>query len=360
MGIEEERRRPSTLRDLIAYLADKPAYTEPVDGVTYCLFNGSSLWQFGQPADGILVSDNDNDIINISLEHDKDRSLTEAEQTVIDRLIDGLSASNLDRASTPLRREDSGLGPLIEEYREDLRLSDARLARSDEHRTRMDDFLAQDHTARLMEATKRHKHKGTVAKYISYADLLEAGISLPVQTQDKLRENLKRVNRGELNKSELSYAEALDNYLKGDDRWTKPKEKALNGLANKIRSDLRLRMATLGLSLNPYSESLSWAYWDIGKQAHLSNHPDESTAEYSLGNPFQNARVVEEIVCRHLGWELHQNWRIPASKAIIETAIAHNRHKQEIEALLNKEGKPENGTLSSHELMHLGEMVSAS
>lgn len=353
MGIDAEKTRPNTFRELIAYLADEPVSVDPVDGVTYCLFSGNGLWRIGQTADGILVSDNDSDIINISLQYDGDRPLTPTEKTVIDRLIDGLNTSNPDL-------EDSGIGALRDSYAEDLRLSGERLARSYEHSARVEDFLAQDHTARLMEATKRHMHKGTVAKYISYADLLAPGVNLPVQTQDKLRENLNRVNKGELSKSELSYAEALDNYLKGDDPWTKPKEKVLNKLANDIRSDLQDQMARLGLPLNPYSQSLSWAYWDIGKQIHLSGRPEESKPEYHLGNPFQDPRVVKEIVYRHLGWELHQNWRIPEARARVEIAIAHNRHKEKIEILLNKEGKPENGTLSSHELTLLGELVSAS
>ncbi len=353
MGIDAEKTRPNTLRELIEYLTDKPVSHEPVDGVIYCLFNGSGVWKSGQVANGILVSDNDKDIINISLEYDEDRPLTEAEKTVIDRLIDGLNASDL-----PL--EDSGLGAIRDAYAEDLRFSAASLERSYEHSARVDDFLAQDHTARLMEMTKKHKHKGTAAKYLSYADLLEPGISLPAQTQGKLRENLQRVKKGELSKSELAYAEALDHYLEGDDYWAKPKEKGLNKLADEIRSELKRRMTALGLSLNPYSQSLSWAYWDIAKQIHFSSRPDESKPEYYLGNPFKDTRVVKEIVSRHLGWELHQNWRIPESRARVEAAIAHNRHKQEIEILLNKEGKSENGTLSSHELTLLGELVSAS
>lgn len=350
MGIDAERTRPNTLRELIDCLEDNNPISNP-DGVHYLLFSGAEVWKPGLRADGLLLSDKSRELINISLKYDEDRPLTESEKQAVDRLLSGEVSTAKDTGS---------LDSLTDVYAEDARRASDFLDRTQSHVDRMDNFLAEDHEDRLLtlarKKTRMLQHKTTAANYLSYSDISTKGLSQ--SAIEKLGKNLGRVVRGELTDSELAYAEVIDDFLANDSRGEK--KKRLDDLANKIRSDLYKRMATLGLPLNPYSESLSWAYWDIAKQIHLSNHPELSTTEYHLGNPFQDSRVVEEIICRHLGWELHQKWRMPEFRVLIETAIAHKRHKQEIEALLNKEGKAENGTLSSHELMRLGEMVSAS
>ncbi|MEK9160237.1 MAG: hypothetical protein AAB383_05935 [Patescibacteria group bacterium] len=360
MGIEAEKTRPTTLRSLIAYLADEPVSVDPVNGVTYSLFSGDGLWEFGQTADGIIVSANGNNIINISLREDKDRPLTELESKAVNRLIDGLTAKGLPEngsSSFVKLSSDSGLGSILHTYGEEAKFCATIVEKSYAHSQRMDDFLARDHGAELMALVEKLEYKDQVAKYFSYKDLLD-GSKILMPTRIKLTDNMNRVEKCKLTKSELLYAKTISEYLTND--WSRSKAKILDALADKIRLELQKRMAALRLPLSPYSESLSWAYWDIAKQLHLSNHPEESTPEYRLGNPLHDPRVVEEIISRHLGWELHQKWRIPEARLSIEGAIAHNPQKQHIEDLLNKDGKPDNRTLSSHELTLLGKLLSAS
>jgi hypothetical protein len=60
----------------------------------------------------------------------------------------------------------------------------------------------------------------------------------------------------------------------------------------------------MGLKPKPYTESLSWAMWDLGKQECFFLHPDQNDPAYLLGDPLVSIEKRHEIVDRHVGWEL--------------------------------------------------------
>lgn len=49
-------------------------------------------------------------------------------------------------------------------------------------------------------------------------------------------------------------------------------------------------------------ESKAWAYWDIGKQLYLMQHPNESNDKYKLGNPLTDIEVQKDIIYRMIGY----------------------------------------------------------
>lgn len=61
-------------------------------------------------------------------------------------------------------------------------------------------------------------------------------------------------------------------------------------------------------NLQVHTTSDTWAYWDIGKQYYLLNHPNESDLTYySIGNPIESEEIQIEIVSTMLGWELYKS-----------------------------------------------------
>lgn len=54
----------------------------------------------------------------------------------------------------------------------------------------------------------------------------------------------------------------------------------------------------------PFTYSTSWAMWDVAKQLYYLEHPEESSKEYNLENPLESEDKQQEIINRHIGWEV--------------------------------------------------------
>lgn len=109
-------------------------------------------------------------------------------------------------------------------------------------------------------------------------------------------------------------------------------------------------MEKLGLQSSKYGESLSWAVWDLAKQRYLAEHPEESDSEYTLGDPLAKdeaaAKVLDDIVDRHLGWEYAQQYQQDqTTPATVRRAALHVIAHGERNA---------SGQLRSKELTRLG------
>ena len=106
---------------------------------------------------------------------------------------------------------------------------------------------------------------------------------------------------------------------KGYSSWNKAKalkELALIYSDNKIVQVVGLLIEKLNKifdsidhkNLQKHTISNTWAYWDIGKQYYLLNHPNESDLSYYLlGNPIESEEIQIEIVSTMLGWELYKS-----------------------------------------------------
>jgi len=91
--------------------------------------------------------------------------------------------------------------------------------------------------------------------------------------------------------------------------------------ATRIHQEFTAAMRQLGVQPTEFGRSLSWIYWDMAKQSHLAKHPEESSADYTeqaataLTDPLDKgpagARKRQEILARHIGWEIAQKFDSP-------------------------------------------------
>lgn len=185
-----------------------------------------------------------------------------------------------------------------------------------------------------------------VAKRLSYAD---AAQHASIRIQRLIKENLARVKMGDLKENEVHYGNALIDL----------QEQAVDLDSQVLALHARLlpELAKIGLremDLTSFSRSLTWVYWDFAKQYYLAKHPHESSPEYHLGSPMEDTQVREDILNRHLGWELYEKWRGDYHQ---EIADALDRLDLELRAdllgYLNRTPKS-NHTLSSSALAELG------
>ncbi|MBU2235535.1 hypothetical protein KKA01_00570, partial [Patescibacteria group bacterium] len=158
-----------------------------------------------------------------------------------------------------------------------------------------------------------------------------------------------------------TYAAALE--LIKDDPQFEP-------IVTKIREKFSTAMERIGLDPSVSGMSESWTYWDMAKQKHINDHPDEQDPRYRTGDPLADAEIQDQIASRHLGWEIYGNnsrfdEKTPAENPVrvfVEHESLANLDKDhanypEIMELLKKDAKPENGTLSSIDLAKLGALI---
>jgi len=139
------------------------------------------------------------------------------------------------------------------------------------------------------------------------------------------------------------------------------KEKDENGLTlvdkikNTIRSDYNTIMDKLGILSSPAGASDNWIYWDLGKQSYLSEHPDESSENYNLSNPFnvENNEIIKDIVNRHVGWEV-----LGYIKNNPEFLNSLNNEKDSYLKIISLIKKSQNREkIHSYELSNLGKLI---
>lgn len=119
---------------------------------------------------------------------------------------------------------------------------------------------------------------------------------------------------------------------------------------DQMRDELDYR----GLAPSMYGESISWFLWDVAKQAYYDRHPKEADPEYTIGNPMVEISKLDEIVDRHLGWEIYSQYQAASNKE--EFITSHDLVDDKIRNLLIRQPKP-NGTLSSKDLAKLGALI---
>ncbi len=199
------------------------------------------------------------------------------------------------------------------------------------------------------ESARKALIKKTVKDRLIYADIVE---HLDEVNAQRGREKIAEVEGGTISKSERDYAAALLELFAENER-------GVLALSQRIRRsfDTLMQRCGFGGSFNPYSLSATWSLWDIAKQHHYFQNGVIEPG-YHVGDPLRDERVVQDIIDRHFGWELHGKWRSGGAKQeIILEKISGTPQASEAVALLAKPGKASNGTLSSSELTRLGALV---
>ena len=78
----------------------------------------------------------------------------------------------------------------------------------------------------------------------------------------------------------------------------------INTVVKELRTSFEAAMASIGKQPSKIGKSQSWATWDIGKQLHMRENPQESSDKYKLGNPLDDGKLRLQMVQRQVGYEV--------------------------------------------------------
>jgi len=123
---------------------------------------------------------------------------------------------------------------------------------------------------------------------------------------------------------------------------------------DKIRDEYENVMQKLSLDSSIFGMSQSWIYWDLAKQDYFFNNQQEADSKYDIGNPSVEENIQNQIVNRHIGWEIFGNFKEDTS--IVDRLNKSDDSFNRIVELLDKTPK-ENQTLSSYDLGELGKYI---
>lgn len=78
----------------------------------------------------------------------------------------------------------------------------------------------------------------------------------------------------------------------------------INTVVKELRTSFEAAMASIGKQPSKIGKSQSWATWDIGKQLHMRENPQESSDKYKLSNPLDDGKLRLQMVQRQVGYEV--------------------------------------------------------
>jgi len=167
------------------------------------------------------------------------------------------------------------------------------------------------------EEFSKEKIDSAIEDYLSYQDA-----DLKV---DAKKEALKSSKE---NKNARIFAES---FLKLEKKHGKAK---FAEVAKSIHDKCQQFLQSKDIPVSTFGKSKTWTYWDMAKQFYYSddatgieeskNHP-----EYKPGDPIAEERLQQEILNRHIGWEVWNAWFV--TERDVDT-------RDQSEALLDKLG----------------------
>ena len=174
----------------------------------------------------------------------------------------------------------------------------------------------------------------------------------PVLLAEVNRMQEEKVRAGEFYPSQERYAQVLLRLQKEHGAGK------VDQLANSLHGQCVGFLRNLNLKkMESYTTSKSWAYWDIAKQMYYFEQK-KADAGYRIADPFEDAEKQQEIVNRHIGWEIFENGRGKnrLDTEVFKHILENSEHADEIIALMRKQPK-ENQDLASKDLARLGQLV---
>ncbi|HAV11284.1 MAG TPA: hypothetical protein DCX32_01945 [Candidatus Moranbacteria bacterium] len=174
-------------------------------------------------------------------------------------------------------------------------------------------------------------------KYLSYqdTDLLDE------RKKSMLESTMKGV-------SAQKYAEALLEISRNGDMAE------VERLVKGMKAECLNALIALKIEKTKYADSDSWAMWDIAKQYHFYTHPSENDPRYLLANPLESEEKIEEIIDRHIGWELYAYFS--KNGVDVVNIVGDGEKKKKILDILTGE-KNASGGISSFNLAVLGKLL---
>lgn len=187
-----------------------------------------------------------------------------------------------------------------------------------------------------------------IEDYFGYTDVIDQlrAMGAPVGTKEEEIEKRKK------NPTTWKYASGLEKVIseQGKERVDEIIKEMIDNCLKRIRE--------YGIEPSPNTLSKTWAAWDIGKQNYFFTHQNEADKRYLIADPLSPEKQ-NEIVNRHIGWEVYENYIGSKSSEKeymdVKKLESHPQFK-EIEQLLKKSPKKD-GQLSSLDLAKLGSFI---
>lgn len=169
---------------------------------------------------------------------------------------------------------------------------------------------------------------------------------LPIEQRQEAIESIRNSPSG------VKYSESLR------DLTSKHGLEAIFDTANELVVKAETELNKLGLVPSIFGKSSSWALWDIAKQNYFVNHPAEADPNYSIADPMEDQTKLEEVLDRHIGWELFRAFNGTSINKSEKARLLSDRHiTNEVKTYLQKEPKPGTNDLSSKDLAALGRLI---
>lgn len=178
-----------------------------------------------------------------------------------------------------------------------------------------------------------------ITDYFSFTDVP----GLTEQQKEKMVENAKNTP------GNADRAQAMDRMIKAHSKEDVEKRAA----AAKVWLESLLKK--LNIDPSKFSQSKSWAFQDMAMQYHFFEHPNLIGADEFAADPMVSEQKLEEIISRHLGWELYWQKTQKNNAAPLKELEADEAYPEIVELL--GQAPEKTGTLSDRDLARLGQLV---
>lgn len=193
--------------------------------------------------------------------------------------------------------------------------------------------------------------------YLSYQDIdysEEADTGRIRRYRERVQEGVRQKRAFEISDNEKNYARALSRII---EEYNETRLREVVSTIHQRFSEIYKQLFPT-TPLNPFSKSKSWIAWDVAKQYYLWRVPEAAGAGYRLANPMEDEQLQQEIIERHLGWELFKKFKdrtkqiLPSVDFLAEKYNA-NTQAQRLREILQKD----EGAISSKEFTEAGRLI---
>lgn len=282
------------------------------------------------------------------------RKMTEKLSGEVGRLLRKIDEQNAALKDAAVREEE--LKKKVEELDEKKRIAEDKKAKIAKAKADVEDKArkeAEEKARKEQEEKERREQElkrigNAAADYLEYADIADL---LSPQEKNRIEQKVKTLREGKVEGSTKKYTETL---LRMRDKYTPDK---VDQASTDIWVVLKNLMQDIDLPMSAFTVSKSWVLWDMAKQTYLAEHPDESTPDYKLGNPMEDAEICQQISDRHFGWEMYWKYKTSAdAKRKIDGILINSPRAREAQQFFAKVPTSK-GTMRSIELQELGKIV---
>jgi hypothetical protein len=159
--------------------------------------------------------------------------------------------------------------------------------------------MSAGNSERLKSLSEDAAIKRIISEYLTYPIPDKVPTEISVLLADKPRTFL--------------YAEVLQSIEK------EGKMHGVHVCAARLHAECNALLQSFGITdISLFTNSKTWAYWDIAKNIYDTIHPEKAESKYPIENPLTSRSKQDEIVRRMLAWEIYTGSDSPIAREIQE------------------------------------------